>query len=243
VHHVEDVGDQGGVGCLVPRQGLEQLPCARHGERQDQPVRLGQGEGAFGSLVRGALVAERTVGEPGQQLGFDDRDVPDDRCRAVENLGQRAERSGWVAFREADHRAGIADFAGVGPLVIECREAGAGLAGEPEAGLGGQQPAGHLAGQGVRARQLRLQVFGGAELLECLVVAAAAGLEPPGRQVQQLGDARPGVGLQGLGGALQPPLALVKLAGPGQVGGQRHQRGRDDGLGAQPCRSASAIAS
>jgi hypothetical protein len=50
--------------------------------------------------------------------------------------------------------------------------------------------------------------------------------------VQQLGDAWPGVGLQGLGGALQPPLAFVKLARPDQVGGQRDQRGRDHGLGA-----------
>jgi hypothetical protein len=59
---------------------------ARHGKRQDQPVRLGQGEGAFGSLVRRPLVAERTVGEPGQQLGLNDRDRPDDRSRAIEDL-------------------------------------------------------------------------------------------------------------------------------------------------------------
>jgi hypothetical protein len=48
--------------------------------------------------------------------------------------------------------------------------------------------------------------------------------------VQQLPDAWPGVGLQGPFGAPQPPLALVKLARPDQVAGQRDQRGRDDGL-------------
>ena len=58
---------------------------------------------------------------------------------------------GRAAFGEAEHRAGVTDFAGAGPLVIERRERGAGFAGHPEAGLGGQQPAGHLARQGVRA--------------------------------------------------------------------------------------------
>ena len=67
--------------------------CAGHRERQDQPVGLGQGERAFGGLVRRALVTERTVGERGQQVGLDDRDVPDDRCRAIENIGQRVESS------------------------------------------------------------------------------------------------------------------------------------------------------
>ena len=130
---VEDVGDQRRVGCLVPRQGLEQLACARHGERQDQPVRLGEGEGVFGCRVRGALVAEGTVGERGQQLGFDDRDVPDDRCRAVEDVGQHAERSGRIALGEADHRPGIAELARVRLLVSEGRERGADIPGYIEA--------------------------------------------------------------------------------------------------------------
>ena len=58
---------QRGVRGLVRRQRLQQLPGAGHRERQDQPVRLGEGQRAFGGLVRRALVAELTVGEPGQQ--------------------------------------------------------------------------------------------------------------------------------------------------------------------------------
>jgi hypothetical protein len=75
-----------------------------------------------------------------------------------------------------------------------------------------------------------LQVFGCAEFLECLVVAAAAGIKPPGRQVQQLSDVRPGVCLQGLPGSLQPSLALVELTCPDHRAGQRDQRGRDHRL-------------
>ena len=154
-------------------------------ERQDGPVRLGEGQRAFGGLVRRALVTEFTVGQPGEQVSLHDREVPDDRCGAVQDVPQRAEGRGRIAFGEADHRAGVADFARAGPLVIERRERGAGLAGHPEAGLGGQQPAGHLARQGVRTRQLRSQAFGRAELPERLVQAAAAGLQHAARNVQQ----------------------------------------------------------
>src|SRR6266852_7606032 len=81
----------------------------------------------------------------------------------------------------------------------------------------------------MRFRELRLQGLGRAELLECLVVvAAAAGVEHPGHQVQQLPDARPGVCFQGPRGALQPFLALVKLTRPDHHPGERDQRGRDD---------------
>jgi hypothetical protein len=82
----------------------------RH-ERQDQPVRLREGKGTLGCRVRRALVAERTVGQRGQQLGFNEGDVPDDRCRAVQNTGQRAQGRGRFAFRQADHRVGITHFA------------------------------------------------------------------------------------------------------------------------------------
>jgi hypothetical protein len=91
VQDVEDVGEQRGVRCLMPRQRLQQLPGARHRERQDQPVRLSQGQRAFRSLVRRALVTELTVGEPGQQVSLDDRYVTDDWGGAVQNTGQRAE--------------------------------------------------------------------------------------------------------------------------------------------------------
>jgi hypothetical protein len=52
------------VSRLIARQRLQQLPRARHHERQDQPVRLGEAERAFGCLVRRALVTEFAVGEP-----------------------------------------------------------------------------------------------------------------------------------------------------------------------------------
>ncbi len=149
---VEDAGEQRGVRCLMPGQRLEQLPGARHRERQDQPVRLRQGQCAFSRLVRRALVTEFTIGEPGEQVRFNNRDVTEDRGRAIENIVQRAQGSGRIAFRETDHRAGITYLTGAGPLVIERREAGAGLAGQPEAGLGGHHPAGHLARQRLQSR-------------------------------------------------------------------------------------------
>ncbi len=80
---VEDVGEQCGVRCLMLRQSLEQWLRARHRERQDEPVRFGEGECAVGGLVRRALVTELTVGEPGQQVSLYDCDVTDDWCRAV----------------------------------------------------------------------------------------------------------------------------------------------------------------
>src|SRR3546814_1211828 len=52
-----------------------------------------------------------------------------------------------ISLGEADHRAGIAELTQVRSLVRERRQRGAGLAGLPEAGLGGQHPAGHLARQ------------------------------------------------------------------------------------------------
>jgi hypothetical protein len=44
-------------------------------------------------------------------MSLNDRDVADDRCRAVQNILHGAESRGRIAFREADHRAGITDFA------------------------------------------------------------------------------------------------------------------------------------
>ena len=78
---VEDVGEQGGVRCLMPWQRLEELPGAGHRERQDQPVGLRQGQRPFRRLVGRALVTELTVGEPGQQVGLRDRCVTEDRSR------------------------------------------------------------------------------------------------------------------------------------------------------------------
>jgi hypothetical protein len=54
---------------------------------------------------------------------------------------RRAEGSGRVAFREADHRAGLC----ISPELARSSSRGAGMAGHPGAGVGGQHPAGHLA--------------------------------------------------------------------------------------------------
>ena len=240
---VEDVGEQRGVRCLMPRQGLEQLAGARHRERQDQPVSLRQGQRPFSRLVRRALVTELTMGEPGEQVRLHDRDVTDDRGRAIENILQHAQSFGRIAFRETDHRAGITDLTGAGPLVIDRREHRAGFAGPPEAGLGGQHPAGHLARQRVRSLQLRSQVFGRAELLERLMVAAATGVQHAAHDVQKQSDVRPGVCLQGPRGAPQPPLALVELARHTIVLASVISAGAITGSVPQPYRSASAIAS
>jgi hypothetical protein len=83
VQDVEDIGEQRGVRPLVPGQRLQQLGRARHRERQDQPVRLRQGQRPLRRLVRRALVTEFPVGEPGQQVGLHDGDVPLDRCRVI----------------------------------------------------------------------------------------------------------------------------------------------------------------
>jgi hypothetical protein len=134
VEDVQDVGEQRGVRGLVPGQRLEQAGRAGHRERQDQPVGLRQGQRAFGGLVRCALVTELTMSQPGEQLRLNDRDVTKDRCRAIEHIVQRVQGAGRIAFREADHRAGIEYLSRAGPLVIERREAGAGFAGAPEPG-------------------------------------------------------------------------------------------------------------
>jgi hypothetical protein len=144
--------------------------------------------------------------------------------RASQNIGLCGQGSGRIAFREADHRAGITYLTGAGPLVLKRREAGTGFAGQPEAGLRGEQPAVYLAGQRLRSLELRCQVFGRAELLERLMAAAAAGVQHPGRLVQQQPDVRPGVCLQGPFGAPQPPLALVELTQPHHRAGERGLR-------------------
>jgi hypothetical protein len=63
------------------------------------------------------------------------------------HIPHRAQSPGRIAFREADHRAGITDLARTGTLVIERLEGGASFAGHAGAGLRGQHPPGHLARQ------------------------------------------------------------------------------------------------
>src|SRR6266508_4612473 len=79
-------------------------------------------------------------------------------------------------------------------------------------------------------RQITARVLRISPEFACSSVVAAAGLEHPGRQVQQLPDARPGVCLQGLCGALQPSLAFVEVTRPDRRGGERYQRGRNHRL-------------
>jgi hypothetical protein len=66
-------------------------------------------------------------------VGHTERDVTDDRCRAVQDIPHRATSRRRIAFRETDHRAGITDFARAGPVVIEGLETGASFAGQPGA--------------------------------------------------------------------------------------------------------------
>ena len=54
------------------RQGLHQLPCAGHRERQDQPVRLGEAERALDSRARRTLVTQLAAGERVQKMGITD---------------------------------------------------------------------------------------------------------------------------------------------------------------------------
>jgi hypothetical protein len=78
---------------------------------------------------------------------------------------------------------GITDLTRAGTLISKRRQRGTSLAGHPEAGPRGQQPASHLARQSVRPLEPRLQAFGRCELLERLLVAAPAGVEHPGHEM------------------------------------------------------------
>jgi glyoxylase-like metal-dependent hydrolase (beta-lactamase superfamily II) len=124
VQDVEDVGEQRGVRCLMPRQRLEQLAGARHRERQDQPVRLRQGQRPLGRLVRRTQVTELTMGEPGQQLSLDDRDVTDappgiggnlrravDEIAAAEGVSNRVTHLVY-SHHHADHASAASLFGG-----------------------------------------------------------------------------------------------------------------------------------
>jgi hypothetical protein len=128
----------------MPGQRLQQPGRAGHRERQDQPVRFRQGQRPFRRLAGRALVPELVVSEPGQQVRLHDRG-PEDRGGAVQHASHRGQRPGRIAFGEADHRAGVPDLTGARPLVIQRRQRGAGLVRQSGAGLGGQQPGGHLA--------------------------------------------------------------------------------------------------
>ena len=100
-------------------------------------------------------------------MSFHECDITDDRCCAVQNIGHRAESRGRIAFREADHRAGIADFARAGPVVSESREGGAGFAGRARRGLGWPASSRSLwLASACVPSQPRLQAFGRGELPE-----------------------------------------------------------------------------
>jgi hypothetical protein len=82
----------------------------------------------------------------------------------------------------------------------------------------------------VRSVELRSRAFSRSELLERLVVAAAAGQQKTGHDVGEHPDTGPSVCLHGPCGALQPSLGFVELTRPGQVGSQRYQRWCGDGI-------------
>ena len=73
-------------------------------------------------------------------------------------------------------------------------------------------------------------MLGRAELLERLVVPAAAGLQHAAHNAHQQRDAGPGISLQGRCGAPQPSLAFVELTHPDHHARERDERGRDDRL-------------
>jgi hypothetical protein len=50
------------------------------------------------------------MGEPGEQVRPDDRDVADDRGCAIENMPHHAQGPGRIALRKTDHRAAITDL-------------------------------------------------------------------------------------------------------------------------------------
>ena len=189
---VEDVGEQRGVRCLMPRQRLQQLPGARHRERQDQPVGLGQGQRPFGRLVRRTLVTELTVGEPGQQLSLDDRDVTDNRRRAVQHVPHRAERRrpdrlprgrsprGHCRSRPTWPARQRAPRARRGP-----RRASRGGPAWPASSRSPGSPAACESASCDRRYSAALNSS------QRLMVAAAAGLQHPARHVHQQPDVRP----------------------------------------------------
>jgi hypothetical protein len=88
-----------------------------------------------------------------------------------------------------------------------------------------------------------LQAFGRTELLERLMVAAAARVEHPGRQVQHQSDVWSDVCLQCPCGALHPLLTLVELAHPVVKPARMTSAGAITGSVPQAYRSASATAS
>ena len=75
----------------------------------------GRGPALPGRLARSlrgaALVTELTISKPSQKLRLDEGDITDD-WRCAENIPHRAQSPSRVAFREADHRAGIAELTG-----------------------------------------------------------------------------------------------------------------------------------
>jgi hypothetical protein len=153
------------------------------------------------------LVAERTVGQRSQQLGFNDRDVSDDRCRAIEDIGQRTEGSGRIALGEQIAARALRISPELACSSVRAARA-ARLDRASRGGLGWSGSSRSPCSPARGSLELRLQTFGRAELLQGLVVAAAAGVEPPGRQVQQLPRCPARCRFAGPCGALQPSLGF-----------------------------------
>src|SRR5260370_41640783 len=104
----------------MPRYGLEMLKGARHRERQDEPVRLRQGQCALDGCEGSALVAEFAVRERCQEVSVNHRHVADYRSHPVEDILDHGESGGWVAPGQADGPASISELAEACQVGIEC---------------------------------------------------------------------------------------------------------------------------
>ena len=152
-------------------------------------------------------VTEVTVGEPSQQLSLDDRDVTDNWCRAVQHITHRVEGPGRIAFREADHRAGITVSRPSWPAHQRAPRARRGPRRTCRGGPG--WPASSRSpGSPARASPLAADHRYSAALNSCSASwwRPRAGLQHAAHNVHEHPDVRPGVCLQGPRGALQPPL-------------------------------------
>ena len=121
----------------MPWDGLEQLECARHRERQHEPVWLRQGQCELGGRDGSALVAKFAVRNRRQQIRLNDCDVADDGCCPVHNVLGCGESRGRVPLGQGDNRPGISDLAGACQLRIEYCQRRAGLTELPEPSLRG----------------------------------------------------------------------------------------------------------
>jgi hypothetical protein len=149
------------AGCAVSCRGIASSSSReRYSERQDQPVRLREGQGAFGGLVRRVLVAELTIGEPGQQISLDDTGVTDDgrnRRRAIKDTLQVAETLGQSSPAEAVTPRALPTSPELARPPSRPSSGARAWPAPPSASLRTYRPAGQPTRNSARASQLRLR--------------------------------------------------------------------------------------